>query len=278
MIGRLAVLRRALWTLFEDSGFSMAGAVAFSFTLSLFPFCIFLGALAGTIGGRDLAAYAISQLFNAVPDPVAVALAPEVGRVMGQSQFGLLTLGGAISLFFATSAIESLRAALNVAYRTKETRSFLWCLGQSSVFVFATAAGMLVMSWGVIVGPALAATSDSAAVNWLVNHGLFSFSTRYAIVLAVTTAQLFAYHIWLAAGRRRIRDVWPGVLLSVALWLLAAAVYSRWLTFSDYTRFYAGLTQLLSALIFFQVTAMIVILGAEFNRALSAARQTESPS
>ena len=118
---RLKVLRRALWTLFEDSGFSMAGAVAFSFVLSLFPFCIFLGALAGTIGGRDLAAYAISQLFDAVPDPVAVALAPEVERVMGQSQYGLLTVGAAISLFFATSAIESLRAALNLAYRVKET-------------------------------------------------------------------------------------------------------------------------------------------------------------
>lgn len=276
MTGRLTVLRRAIWTLFEDSGFSMAGAVAFSFTLSLFPFCIFLGALAGTIGGRDLAAYAISQLFAAVPEPVAKALAPEVERVMGQSRFGLLTIGAAISLFFATSAIESLRAALNVAYRTKEVRSFIWCLAQSSLFVFATAAGMLVMSWGVIVGPALAATSDSQAVNWLINHGLFSFSTRYAIVLAVITAQLFTYHIWLAAGRRRIRDVWPGVFLSVGLWLLAASVYSRWLTFSDYTRFYAGLTQLLSALIFFQVTAMIVILGAEFNRALSAAKQAES--
>lgn len=275
MTGRLAVLRRAIWTLFEDSGFSMAGAVAFSFTLSLFPFCIFLGALAGTIGGRDLAAYAISQLFSAVPEPVAVALAPEVERVMGQSRFGLLTIGAAISLFFATSAIESLRAALNVAYRTKEARSFIWCLAQSALFVFATAAGMLVMSWGVIVGPALAAMSDSAAVTWLVNHGLFSFSTRYAIVLAVTTAQLVAYHIWLAAGRRTIWDVWPGVLLSVALWLLAASVYSRWLTFSDYTRFYAGLTQLLSALIFFQVTAMIVILGAEFNRALSVAKEAE---
>ena len=147
MTGRLTVLRRAVWTLFEDSGFSMAGAVAFSFTLSLFPFCIFLGALAGTIGGRDLAAYAISQLFAAVPEPVAVALAPEVERVMGQSQFGLLTIGGAICLFFATSAIESLRAALNVAYRTKEARPFIWCLAQSSLFVFATAAGMLVMSW-----------------------------------------------------------------------------------------------------------------------------------
>ena len=92
MAGHLTVLKRALWTLFEDSGFSMAGAIAFSFLLSLFPFCIFLGALAGTIGGRDLAAFAVGQLFEAVPAPVANALAPEVERVMGQSQYGLLTI------------------------------------------------------------------------------------------------------------------------------------------------------------------------------------------
>src|SRR5690606_24501839 len=96
------ILRRALRTLVENSGFSMAGAIAFSFLLSLFPFCIFLGALAGTIGGRDLANYAVSQLFTAVPEPVAKALAPEVERVMGQSQYGLLTIGAAVSLFFAT--------------------------------------------------------------------------------------------------------------------------------------------------------------------------------
>ena len=63
-------------------------------------------------------------------------------------------------------------------------------------------------------------------------------------------------------------DVWPGVLLSVVLWLLAARLFGSWLTFSDYSRFYAGLTQIMSALVFFQVTAIIVILGAEFNRGL----------
>ena len=72
---QLSILRRAMWTLFENCGFSMAGAVAFTFLLSLFPFCIFLGALAGTIGGRDLATYAVAQLFQAVPEPVAKALA-----------------------------------------------------------------------------------------------------------------------------------------------------------------------------------------------------------
>lgn len=272
MTRHLMVLRRALWTLFEDSGFSMAGAIAFSFVLSIFPFCIFLGALAGTIGGRDLATYAVAQLFEAVPETVAKALAPEVERVMGQSQYGLLTLGAAISLFFATSAVESLRAALNVAYRVKEMRSYVWCLLQSAAFVFATAAGMLAVTWGVVVGPALAARSQSEAVLWLLEHGLFSPSTRYTIVLGITAAQLFAYHMWLAAGRRRFAEIWPGVILSVALWLLAAALYSKWLTVSDYSKFYAGLTQLLSALIFFQVSGMIMILGAELNRAIADAK------
>lgn len=274
MGAHLRVLRRALWTLVQNSGFSMAGAIAFSFLLSLFPFCIFLGALAGTIGGRDLATYAVSQLFDVVPEAVAKALAPEVERVMGQSQFGLVTFGAAVSLFFATSAVETLRAALNVAYRVREMRSYLWCVAQSSLIVFATAAGMLVMAWGVVVGPAVAANSGNAALHWLLDHGLFSLSTRYTIVIAVTLAQLFAYHLWLAAGRRAISEIWPGVLLSVGLWILAASVYSTWLTVSNYTKFYAGLTQLLSALIFFQVTGMIMILGAEFNRALAEARAT----
>ena len=275
MIGKLKVLRRALWTLFEDSGFSMAGAIAFSFLLSLFPFCIFLGALAGTIGGRDLAAYAVSQLFDAVPEPVAKALAPEVERVMGQSQFGLLTIGAAVSLFFATSSVESLRAALNVAYRVKELRSYFWCILQSAFFVLVTAVSMLVMSWGVVVGPAIASNSGSAAVHWLLDHGLFSAPSRYTIVLCVAAAQLFAYHIWLAAGERSTAETWPGVALSLGLWLLTAALYSKWLAVSDYTKFYAGLTQLLSALIFFQVSGMVMILGAEFNRALAEARHAE---
>ncbi len=269
---RLGTLRRALWKLFEDSGFSMAGAIAYSFLLSLFPFSIFLGALAGTIGGRDLAAFAVGQLFDAAPEPVAKALAPEVERVMGQSQYGLLTVGAAVSLLFATTAIESLRAALNVAYRVKETRNYLWCLGQSSLFVLASAISMLVVAWGVVVGPALAARSDSSAVQWLIEHGLFSPSTRYTIVLCVTLAQLFAYHLLLVAGKRTIWDVWPGVLVSLGLWLVLAALYSKWLAISDYTRFYAGMTQILSALIFFQVSGMIMILGAEFNRALADAR------
>src|SRR5262245_32448394 len=246
----------AFYALYADSGFAMAGAVAFSFVLSLFPFCIFLGAVAGLFGGEAFAKQGIERLFEIAPAPVAEALAPEVMAVMGRSRFDLLTFGALISLFFATSAIESLRAALNVAYRQKEKRPYLLCLMQSSMLVVLSALGMLVLTWGVVVGPEMAARFKPESLRWLADEGWIAVIVRFVIVIAAIGVQLFAYHIWLAAGRRGISDVWPGVLLSVVLWLFAARLFGSWLNFTDYSRFYAGLTQIMSALVFFQVSAI----------------------
>lgn len=263
----------AIYSLYADSGFAMAGAVAYSFVLSLFPFCIFVGAVAGYFGGEAFAKQGVAQLFEIAPAPVAEALAPEVMAVMGRSRFGLLTVGALIALFFATSAIESLRAALNNAYRQKESRSYFRCLMQSALFVILSAIGVLVLTWGVVVGPELAARFKPASLLWLADSSWVAVIVRFAIVVAAIGSQLLAYHLWLAAGDRRLGDVWPGVLVSIVLWVLAARLFGSWLTFSDYSRFYAGLTQIMSALVFFQVSAIIVILGAELNRGLMELRE-----
>jgi membrane protein len=270
---QLKNIAAAVHAVYADSGFGMAGAVAFSFVVSLFPFCIFLGAVAGLYGGEALAKQGIERLFELVPAPVAKALAPEVMAVMGRTRFDLLTFGALISLFFATSAIESLRAALNIAYRQKETRPYVLCVLESSVFVVLSAVGMLVLTWGVVVGPELAARVKPKWLLWLADTGWLSFLIRYGIVVAAIGLQLLAYHLWLAAGRRRLADVWPGVLLSVVLWLAAARLFGSWLTISDYSRFYAGLTSVMSALVFFQISAIIIILGAELNRGLLEMRR-----
>ena len=263
----------AFYQTFADSGFSMAGAVAYSFVLSLFPFCIFLGALAGYFGGEALAKAAVEQLFQLAPAPVVEAIAPEVMRVMGQSRFGLLTVGALIALFFATSAVESLRAALNIAYRVKEKRSYLWCLAQSAVFVILSAVGMLALTWGVVVGPQVAAGLKPSWLLWLTDQGWTALIGRYGIVVSAIGGQLLAYHLWLAAGSRGLRDVLPGVLLSLLLWIAAAHLFGSWLSISDYSRFYAGLTQIMSALVFFQLSAVVVILGAELNRGILEVRR-----
>ncbi|HJU31226.1 MAG TPA: YihY/virulence factor BrkB family protein [Hyphomicrobiaceae bacterium] len=264
---------QAFYALFADSGFAMAGAVAYSFVLSFFPFCIFLGAVAGYFGGEPLAKQAVAQLFELFPAPVAQAIAPEVMTVMGRSRFGLLTIGALVALFFATSAIESLRAALNVAYRVKERRAYFWCLLESMLFVIVSAVGMLVLTWGVVVGPQVASRFKPDWLLWLADTGWIALLVRYGIVVAAIGLQLVAYHLWLAAGHRRLGDVWPGVLLSILLWVVAAQLFASWLTISDYSRFYAGLTRIMSALVFFQVSAIIVIVGAELNRGIVEVRR-----
>ena len=188
----------------------MAGAVAFSFIVSLFPFCIFLGALAGIFGGRALAAQAVEQLFQILPPGVAEGLAPQVEAIMGHTRIDLLTVSAGLALFFATNAIETLRAALNGAYRVIETRPYLLCLLRSMLFVFVSAASMLVLTWAVVVGPVFAARFDPS----LTMSFTFMSSTWQAPCFAtpwrrVIGAQLFAFHLWLAAGRRASRTCGP---------------------------------------------------------------------
>ncbi len=261
-------LLEAIYRLYEHSGFSMAGAVAFSFVVSLFPFCIFLTGLAGIIGSPELAQQAVDNLFKILPGDVASALAPQVVSIMKTTRIDLLTVGGGIALFFATSAIETLRAALNGAYRVQESRAYPLCLLISVLFVFGNALTMLIVAWAVVVGPGVAARFEPSWVKSLLDSTWLAAGFRYALAAGMISALLLALHLWLTSGRRTLVEVMPGVILSTLLWISTAILYSYYLEFSDYSRFYAGLSQLMVALIFFQVTAVIILLGAELNRGL----------
>ncbi|MCH9809108.1 MAG: YihY/virulence factor BrkB family protein [Alphaproteobacteria bacterium] len=264
---------KAIYRLYEHSGFSLAGAVAYSFIISLFPFCLFLAGLAGLLGTPELAQAAVKNLFDILPKDVASVLAPQVVSIMSITRIDLLTVGGVIALFFATSAIETLRAALNGAYREHETLMYPLVLLRSMSLVFISAISMLVLAWAIVVGPGIAAKIEP---NWLRNildSTWLTFGFRYLLAAAVIGIQLIALHLWLAAGDRTLRDVLPGVAVSTFLWVATAGLYSYYLEFSDYSRFYAGLSQLMVAMIFFQVTAVIIILGAELNRGLIELRK-----
>ncbi len=267
-MNRARAVLEALYRVYEHSGFALAGAVAFSFVVSLFPFCIFLGALSGVFGGRELADQAIAQVFDILPEPVAKGLTPEIDAIMGRSRIDLLTASGFLALFFATSAIETMRAALNGAYRVHETRTYPLCLAISMTFVFVSAMSILVLTWAVVFGPGLAAKFQPGWAKTLLDSSWLGPGIRYLLAGLVIAIQLFAFHIWLTAGRRSFQDVWPGVTLSIVLWLALAGLWSHYLEITNYSLFYAGLSQLMVAMIFFQFTAIAIILGAEFNRGI----------
>lgn len=259
----------AILRVYQNSGFVMAGAMAFSFVLSLFPFCIFLGAVASVFGGRPLATQAVTQLFAVMPKSVAEVLAPQIEQIMDQSRVGLLTVSGLLALFFATSANETLRSAINNAYRVTETRSYFLCLALSALFLLVSALAMLIVAWVLVVGPNLVTHMQIPLLAGLLQSDWSSTLLRHGLAGLTLAVYLLGVHLWLAAGERTIWDVWPGVLLTIVLMLALAGLYSSYIALGNYALFYAGLSQIMIALIFFQLTGVAILMGAELNRGIA---------
>jgi membrane protein len=96
---------------------------------------------------------------------------------------------------------------------------------------------------------------------------------RYPSAAAITTAALFAAHIFLPARWIRFSNMWPGVLLTVAAWLALAGLFSLYLvSFANYASYYAGLAGVIAALYFLYLAALVLIFGGEVNRALRIRR------
>ena len=70
----------------EDDGIEVAGFIAYTGLVSLFPFVIFLFALAGFVDATARAEKAVSQFFALMPREVASTLRPIVDEVLQQPQ------------------------------------------------------------------------------------------------------------------------------------------------------------------------------------------------
>ena len=77
-----AQLYLAGWRLAAHDGLTVAGYMAFAAFTSLFPFLIFLAALASVLGTRETADETVEGLFLFLPTDVARTLAPAVHEVM----------------------------------------------------------------------------------------------------------------------------------------------------------------------------------------------------
>ena len=257
----------------EGDGWAIASHIALSTLMSLFPFLIVVTALAGLFGSKDLADEARRILLDVWPEEVATPIANDLQRVATSTQGGVLTVGMVLTLYFASSGIESLRIGLNRAYGVSETRVW-WLLRLESVlYVIGSAIALLALSVLVVFGP-LIIEAATRYLAWLEQFRLIVTVARFTIATVVLAVTLLMVHYWLPAGRRRFAEIVPGVLVTLALWLVAGAAFGRYLAaFADrYAVTYAGLSSAMIALVFLYFSAGIFIYGGELNAAIARAR------
>jgi membrane protein len=249
-------------------GWAIASHIAMSTLLALFPFLIFLTALASFFGTQAHAEAVVDLLFDALPQNVAALLAKEVTAVLTGQRRDLLTLGAALAVWFSSSGVESLRVGLNRAYGALETRSWLLTRLQSIGFVLIGAAGLIALGFLVVLAPAVIA----AIAVWLPDAATYLGQydvLRFLATSAILLSGLVVAHLFLPAGRRSLLSIIPGIVLTLAAWLISGALFGIYLArFATYASTYAGFAGAMISLVFLYFLALIFIIGGETNAAL----------
>jgi membrane protein len=268
------IIAESLNRFVADDGWAIASHIALSGLMALFPFLIVVTALAGFFfGSKDLADEAAKILLETWPQQVAGPLSLDISGVLTSLRGGALTFGLIFAVYFASSGVESLRIALNRAYSAAEPRSW-WVLRlESVVYVLIGAVALLAFAFLVVLAP---------LIWWkLVNYvpalqpfGYLITFARFTVAAVVIISALTIVHLWLPAGRRRINEVFPGIIATLALWLISGEIFGQYLAeFAyGYVTMYAGLASVMIALIFLYINASIFIFGGEMNSVIAELR------
>jgi membrane protein len=198
----------------EDDGWAIASHIALSILTSLFPFLIFVTAIASMFGTKELADEAAHILLESWPEKVATPLAREIHNVLTQTRGGLLTVGIVLAIYFSTSAVEALRVALTRAYELREQRAWWLLRLESALYVLVGALGLLALAFLVVLAPLIwrAVVRFAPAVESLRDVVTLY---RFGIAAALIALPLVIAHKYLPPGQRSWREIAPGVILHV---------------------------------------------------------------
>ncbi|MBV8653612.1 MAG: YihY/virulence factor BrkB family protein [Alphaproteobacteria bacterium] len=253
----------------------MAAGVGFYALLSIFPGLTALISLYGLIANpSDVERLLASQ--QLLP-PEAVALLVKQTSALVDQGARKLSFGLVVSLLFAlwstNYAISTLMTALNAAYGEREKRSYLVTIAlslalTSGLVLFAIFALLL-----VAVLPAVIHLLPIAG-EWRMSVAL----TRWPLLAVIVMAALAAMYRF-APSRTEARWRWVsgGAVIATLAWIVVSLGFSIYVErFSTYDRTYGSLGAVVVLLMWFYLSAFVVLLGAELDAEME--RRTSSPA
>lgn len=258
----------------QDRADMIAGYISFSILLAFFPFLIFITALSTVILGPQEDGGVIAYLFDSMPQHVAQTLAPVVKEILKQDRGGLATLSGVGALWAASSGFEAMRSGFDVAYHSKKQRNFAIRRLQSIALVLTSGFVFIMLSVLIVLGPLLwkvlndyITAKESLAIVWNI--------VRYSMGLGLLVGFLYILHRVLPSRKINI-PLMPGILCSTVLWMVIASAFSYYMASAQsYSVTYGSLSGIIITLLFFYITAAVVLFGAEINSVRANLRQND---
>lgn len=266
--------------LYRHDCLGLAAQVAYSALFSLFPFLLFLNALATFIPSLRLNDWLLAGLRSVINTD------SELYRIVEENVFGeigatsatLLSIGVVLTLWSASAAVMVLIKAVNSAYGLEETRSWYrrraMAAGLSVAGAVLIPVNVILLVFGSWIGRMIGdeAGYDSAA------HALWT-GLRWPVIIVLLVLVMGGFFYVAPSVRQRWYSVLPGALFSVAGIMLASVGLSwfvsqsilqvRWLT-------YGAIGTVIVLLFWAFLIALMVLTGGEINAALRKAVEGKS--
>lgn len=260
-----AVLLRIYDNLGYHNVYLIAAGVAFYGVLALFPAIGSLVALYGLMSDRHDVAVQLESVRPLLPPNAYQLVASQLEDLTSRDPQALsfaTVIAFLFALWSARAGVNAMIDGININYNERNERGFIAAYALSLVMtaIMLVVVGVAIFSI-VVLPPAVQAMDFASEAKWLAQV------IRWPILLVIAALGIGALYRF-GPQRKPARTRWIslGSVLATALWLLASYVFSWYVSkFADYNATYGSLGAIVGLMMWFYISAYIVLLGAELD-------------
>lgn len=271
------LFRRMFDGIVENHLFIMAAGLSYYFIISLFPALIFLAAVASFFRVSDVSSRSFVVLSGFIPPAEMKMILTVLDEAVMPNRDALLSIGGIGVLWAASSAFDSLKTAIGVAYDAPDIRP-IWITRLIAIGLTISVGILFLIAFGVLtVGPQFG--------GWLASRlrlsGIVALIWPYirwlvAIAFAVVSVEL----LYFIAPRKKqhFLGTLPGAILAIACWLVMTYLLGTYYR-GQFPRgkMYGPLAGGIAFMIWLYWAGFIILVGAQLNAELEKLQQPKNP-
>jgi membrane protein len=247
-------------------------AIAYNLFLAFFPALLVAVSLATSrIGGKTSLLDLITDLTQFLP-PGSQPIVSEFLVKRGPEAWKIAALGWTGTLLAGSQVMKLVMQGIHSIYGDKEPLGFLHRQVRGLMLLVVTIAPLLGAAILGILGRPLRRWIAMEIGKHTILQGWWNF---FFPAVAIVLAMMALTVIYRVARPREhsLRNVLPGAMLATLLWWLANVLFGVYVRRVPYSVVYGGLAAVIGLIIWMQLSAVIIFLGAAWNAELAERRE-----
>ena len=260
------ILKRTAYEAFwKDNCLAMAAQLAYYFFFALFPTLLFLVALASYFPVTSLVDDMFRTLGGFLPPEALIVITEQIVKISKSEDGGLLSLGVLLALSSSSAAMTAIIDTLNRAYGIEDRRPW-WRVRLTAIGLTVGVAIFILVSFALILtGPTLA---TELAAKWGLGP-VFEWTWKilqWPVIFALVSVSIAFIYQYAPDVKQEWIWLTPGSVLATTLWLLASLAFKYYVAnWGAYTETYGLLGAAMILLLWFYISGLVILVGAEMN-------------